>query len=111
MPTRAKDTLPSMIKKVPCLTKPSLPRYSRIPSAKMRLRIPPIIIALLKSKDTSPTPISLRAFVSHLNHGEIIVAAKTIARVKTEFVMPHNPHNQRNLCLIVSTFGIMKSPY
>lgn len=70
IPTRSREMLPRIIKVTPTFVI-FLDRYSFSPMAKIRLSIPPIIKVLLKSKDTSPTPSALIAFVSHLNQGEI----------------------------------------
>ena len=93
-PTRIKDKLPKAISVIPALFVGFLGKYSLIPNLNKRLRVPPTITALLKRRDTSPTPNWLRAFVSQLNHGEMMVDAITIVKIKIGLTIPHNPPNQ-----------------
>ena len=53
----------------PILINRSLERYELTPNVKTMVSKHPINKAPLNNVDTSLTPKSLRAFVSHLNHG------------------------------------------
>ena len=65
-----------------------------IPNVNKRLSVQLTITALLKRRDTSPTPNWLSAFVSQPKHGEMTVDAITIVKVKIGLTIPHNPPNQ-----------------
>ena len=102
--------LATIIRFTPTLANRFPPKYSRIPRVKKKMRIPPINMAPLNSRDTSPTPNSLKALFSHLNHGERTVAAKTNAMGNSEPKIPQNPPKRKSFTSFEAIPAINEPP-
>lgn len=100
-PSRAKETLLAMIENTPILAVLLLPKYRCSPTAKNKFSKPPRTTALLNKTACSPTPSSLKAFASHLNHEERTVADKVIANGRVDPRISQVPAIRRSIQLLL----------